>query len=607
MLNFSPSSLQNDDGGPFGSSSNGYWTTTTTGNERDLRSSTKIRSSYSFSPSSPRPSQQQQQPTTSTMYYNHTNPNHYSPSSSFQGPATNGFYYHDDVRQPSISPMTYQRVYLPSSSTASQQYSTFDYDPSGVSFDPMNNTIMMGGDGVNARHTRNVMFAPSEMNPNDNTIMVTHDGRPSARTTSTRSSFHSAAKTGSTSSGSNDMLLWLQSLVSKILRPLIHYLFSYRIQNIHKYHQQQFPDESTIIVSSPTPASSPAQNREINSIDKITFTIGAGIFFTIFSLVTVQLYNSIFAVNTKPLFKRGVFSFVMGEVCITLLLVIMRFVFALDNADYDPSVVKQRQKIPVRDTETPLLFDYFTLDEREIMFFMSTICTFIISYTNALIFSILFELTLVIIGSHYGFLNKSLLGVAVTLLNFFEILLRWLNLRENYSVEILLSLACMTMMLQSWRLKKLRTFKAKNYPSSLARFVAFYCSEEMFFLLPKALRVCHILYETSKFSIGLFWELVVLSGIGIIGSILIFKILQQTNFYLVSDITQYERVRHANLGNVYGMPRRRSRSGLALQRLVSANQNTPSSSSSPYTRKLMNGRPFTTTSPSYIPHNLLNQ
>ncbi|KAF0978099.1 hypothetical protein FDP41_002614 [Naegleria fowleri] len=593
-MNFSPlQSERNDDE---------FWMTA------NSRSKPIQSSNSSFSPS---PQQQQQQqpyrPTTSTMYNYNSSSSNYSPSSSssFHGTAANGSYF-DDVRQASVSPMTLRTDYqqLPSYLYPSEYASYHDYGPSSISFD---NTIMTGGDVSDSGLPRGqrVMFAPGtttaaagDMNPLDHTIMVTHDGRPSVRTRS----FHSAAK--SSPSGSNELFLWLQSLVSKILRPLIHYLFSYRIQKIHNYHQHQFTDESTIIVSSPTQASPTQQNRETNLFDKITFTIGAGVFFTIFTLVVVQLYNSIFAVNTKPLYKRGIFSFIVGEVCITLLLVIMRFVFALDNADYDPSVVKQRQKIPVRGSDTPLLFDYFTLDEREILFFMSTICSFIISYsTNALIFSILFELTLVIIGSHYGFLNKSLLGVGVTLLNFFEILLRWLNLRENYSVEILISLACMTMMLQSWRLKKLRTFKAKNYPSSLARFVAFYCSEEMFFLVPKALRVCHILYDTSKFSVGLFWELVVLSGIGIIGSILVFKILQQTNLYLVSDITQYERSRTANLGNVYGMPRR-SRSGVALQRLASAN--------SPYgvsTRKPMNGRPYatTTTSPAYIPHNLLNQ
>ncbi|EFC45326.1 predicted protein [Naegleria gruberi] len=210
------------------------------------------------------------------------------------------------------------------------------------------------------------------------------------------------------------------STTSSYLKPFMSYFFAHR-KNIH---------------DNPS-------NKKGESIwpERIVYIIGSIIFFTLSSVILINVLNFMFRQKTLPKSSsaKDVIYFLIGEVCTTLLLVVIRLFFNLENSDYDPSITKHRHKISQHGAEVGVLFEYFTLEEREILFYLSNVSIYLIGYaTNSLCYAILFELIIVQAGSKYGFFKKDLLGLCVVLANIFCVFLGWFNVRMNDSLEVFL-------------------------------------------------------------------------------------------------------------------------------------------------------------------------
>jgi len=236
---------------------------------------------------------------------------------------------------------------------------------------------------------------------------------------------------------------------------------------------------------------------------------------------------------------KDMLFFIISEATITTLLVFIRLLFALDNSDYSNSSETSRLRLVDRGP----LGDFFNLFEREILFFCANISAMVITYcTNTLAYCIICEITLVLIGSSLGFVNKSVAGITVVIFNAFCVLLRWVNVRGNDSLELILSITSLVVMFMLWRMRRLRNFKGNFYPSALARNVAFYMAEELLFFFPKILRIIHLIsihMGGSKRNDA--FEFFLLAGMALVGSVLAFRVLENYNPSLLFEIQPVKR------------------------------------------------------------------
>ncbi|KAL9656180.1 hypothetical protein ABK040_007797 [Willaertia magna] len=249
-------------------------------------------------------------------------------------------------------------------------------------------------------------------------------------------------------------------------------------------------------------------------LSNLFFNLFSILFFSLFIFFCIQFYYFVGFYKTEWKSNSDVIWHVIGEIMIMSIILVLRFIFSLENADYDSEQYGEEN--------VGILHEYFNLKEREFLFMLNNFSTFLIGYyTNTILFSLLWEFMVLFMGNALGFLNRSIMSLIVLFSNFICLILHWFDFSSLDTQESFLNCFSLVIMFLLW--KKERTIKLLNNKHQNT-FFTFYFTEELFILFPKALRIFD-LFLKNNFNA----ELIVIVLFTIWFSTMLFNILD--NYY----------------------------------------------------------------------------